>query len=133
MHVTLLAFADTFLGAWIGAQFARENSGVCRALLLAYGLLAFNIPVHYLLLGLGKVRFLATTNVLAGILSLSTSLLLSYWGFTAFVLGKLLFAPLIFLNFIALRRCMHAGVGIVTNQSAISSTNPLPVQPTKPD
>ena len=130
--LTLLTFADTFLGAWIGAQFAQENSGVCRVLLAAYGLLAFNIPVHYLLLGLGNVRFLATTNILAGVLSLGASLLLSYWGFTAFVLGKLLFAPLIFLNFIALRKSAYAAVKVVADESAMSSANNLPSQPTKP-
>lgn len=130
--LALLTFADTFLGAWIGVQFAQENSGLCRVLLAAYGLLAFNIPVHYLLLGLGNVSFLATTNIFAGVVSLGTSLLLSYYGFTAFVLGKLLFAPLIFLNFIALRKSAHAAVNVVVDESAMSAAENLPGHSTKP-
>ena len=100
----LLAFADTFLSLWIGANFAQENAGICRILLVAYGLLAFNIPIHYLLLGLGSVRFLAAANIAAGVVSLGASLMLSPWGFAHFVLGKVFFAPFIFLNFIVLRK-----------------------------
>lgn len=102
--VLLIAFAETILRLWVGADFARENAAICRLLIGAYGLLAFNIPVHYMLLGLGSVRFLALTNFLAGLTSLSASLLMSQHGLANFVLGKLFFAPLILLNFLALHR-----------------------------
>lgn len=100
----LIFVADTVLSLWIGTAFAQENSGICRILIGAYGLLAFNIPVHYLLLGLGAVRFLAAATVAAGTVSLIASLLLSPWGFTYFVVGKLLFAPLILFNFVMLHK-----------------------------
>ncbi len=103
----LVAVTDTVLSLWIGTAFAQENSGICRILIAAYGLLAFNIPVHYLLLGLGAVRFLAAINFAAGTVSLLASLLLSPWGFSDFVLGKLLFAPLILLNFVVLRKSIQ--------------------------
>jgi hypothetical protein len=54
-------------------------------MLAAYGLLAFNIPMHYVLLGLGNVRFLAFTNILAGVVSLAASMLLAGSGFVHFV------------------------------------------------
>ena len=105
--LVLIFVADSLLSLWIGAVFAQENSGVCRILIGAYGLLAFNIPIHYLLLGLGSVRFLAATNILASTVSLGASLLLSPWGFGYFVLGKLFFAPLILLNFVMLRKSVQ--------------------------
>ena len=103
----LIAFADSILSLWIGAAFAQENLGLSRILMGAYGLLAFNIPVHYLLLGLGNVRFLAATNILASTVSLGASLLLSPWGLAYFALGKLFFAPLILFNFVVLRKSVQ--------------------------
>lgn len=97
------AIAEFILSTWISAEFAQNNSGLFRILLAAYGLLAFSIPVHYLLVGFGSVRSLAAVNVLAGFVSLGASALMSPWGFSYFVLGKLLFAPLILLNFVMLR------------------------------
>jgi O-antigen/teichoic acid export membrane protein len=106
----LIVVADTVLNLWIGPAFAEANSGICRILIGAYGLLAFNIPVHYLLLGLGAVRFLAAISVVAGAVSLIASLLLCPLGFTYFVVGKLFYAPLTFLNFIVLSKAtrLHA-------------------------
>ena len=104
----LIGIADPVLRLWIGAEFAQANLGICRILIAAYGLLAFCIPVHYLLLGLGSVRFLAATNILASAVSLVASLVLSQWGFNYFVLGKLFFAPLILLNFVSLHKSIRS-------------------------
>jgi O-antigen/teichoic acid export membrane protein len=104
----LIFTADTFLNLWISPTFARENSDICRVLIGAYGLLAFNIPVHYLLMGLGAIRFLAAANVAAGIVSLVASIILMPWGLMHFVVGKLFFAPLILLNFIMLHKTTTA-------------------------
>lgn len=104
----LIVFADTVLSLWLGTAFAEENSGICRILIGAYGLLAFNIPVHYVLLGLGAVRVLAAVNLAAGAVSLLASLLLSPWGFTYFAMGKLFFAPFILLNFTMLRKSIQS-------------------------
>ena len=114
--LVLIAFVNTFLSLWIGAEFAKDNSGIARILLAAYGLLAFNIPIHYLLLGLGSVRFLAAANILAGIVSLGASVAMSPWGFTHFVLGKLFFAPLILLNFVALRKSVQPGAASLSDR-----------------
>lgn len=103
----LIVVADTVLSLWIGAAFAEENSGICRILIGAYGLLAFNIPVHYLLLGLGAIRILAAINLAAGAVSLLASLLLFPWGLTYFAIGKLFFAPLILFNFTMLGKSIQ--------------------------
>lgn len=102
--LAIIAGAQIFLSLWINVDFANRNLEIARILLMSYGLLAFNIPGHYLLLGKGQVRFLAATNLLAGFVSLTASLLMSPWGLVEFVIGKLLFAPLILFNFAALRR-----------------------------
>jgi O-antigen/teichoic acid export membrane protein len=102
--LTLIVFADVILSLWISEAFAKDNSTICRVLIGAYGLLAFNIPVHYLLLGLGAVRILATINLAAGAVSLIASLLLHPWGLTYFAMSKLFFAPFIFLNFTILHK-----------------------------
>jgi O-antigen/teichoic acid export membrane protein len=100
----LIGVVDTLLTVWISSEFAKENSYISRILIGAYGLLAFNIPVHYILLGLGAVRALAVINLFAGAVSLVASLVASPWGLTYFVIGKLFFAPLILLNFVILRK-----------------------------
>lgn len=110
--VLLIFLAEPLLRLWIGPGFARENANICRLLIGGYGLLAFSIPAHYMLLGLGNVRFLAATNIAAGLVSLCASLALSPLGFAYFAAGKLFFAPLIFLNFLVLHRSAERGAAV---------------------
>ena len=102
--VILIIFAEVILELWIGTEFSANNANICRLLIAGYGLLAFNIPVHFMLLGLGSVKFLALTNLIAGIASTSASFFLTPFGMEYFALGKLCFAPLTFLNFLMLKQ-----------------------------
>jgi O-antigen/teichoic acid export membrane protein len=104
LPILLAVFTPHILSAWMGAPFAAANATLCIILIVAYGLLSANIPVHYLVVGLGKVMPLAVINLLSGVLSVTSSLMLAGFGLNAFVLGKLLFAPLTFVNFLILQR-----------------------------
>lgn len=92
------------LKIWMGEEFFVENITLGSVLLLAYGILAFNVPAHYLLMGLGKIKYLSLINLAAGLASVVTSLLLASLGLIWFSAAKLLFGPIILVNFIKLKK-----------------------------
>lgn len=92
------------LTLWLGASFAQTNVQLLCVLLVAYGLLAFNVPAHYLLLGLGRVRFLSLSNLAAGTVVAATSVVVAPLGLTAFAAAKLAYGPVTFVNYEVIRR-----------------------------
>jgi O-antigen/teichoic acid export membrane protein len=104
LPIAMGIMAVTVLGFWINPRFAAENSSICIVLLFAYGLLSFNIPCHFLLLGMNFAKYVALVNALAGLLSILFSIFLLPQGIIAFAIGKLIYAPVTLLNFIKLRR-----------------------------
>jgi len=82
------------LRIWIGVDFADKNSLLLMMLMLATTVLAFTIPAHFIVLGLGKVKACAVVLLLGGCVALAGSLIAtiaSAWGLLAFVLGRLLY------------------------------------------
>lgn len=99
--------ANPLLSAWIDPDFAASSTRLLQIFLLAYGVLAFNIPGHYLLLGLGDARFVSLSNLAAGVLSITASVALLPLGLVAFAAGKLGYGPIIALNQLRLGRIGH--------------------------
>lgn len=92
------------LNAWLGTQFYVGNIELELLLVFAYGILAFNVPAHYFLMGLGRIRFLSLVNLAAGLLSVLLSLILAPLGLIWFSAAKILFGLLILVNFVELKR-----------------------------
>lgn len=92
------------LSLWIGPDFAAKNETLVLALLLSFAILASNIPLYYVLVGIGKVRLLTFLNIVGGVLSLSAGFLTAQFGLVAFALSKSIFGLVVMLAAIPLAR-----------------------------
>lgn len=104
LPIILYVLLPVILKVWLGEEFYVNNIELGSVLILAYGILAFNVPAHYLLLGLGKIRYLSFINLTAGMASVGVSLVLAPFGLIWFSVAKLLFGPIILINFLQLRK-----------------------------
>jgi O-antigen/teichoic acid export membrane protein len=103
LPLIMVFFSATILRLWISPSFAVENSQLCMMLFLAYGILSFNIPRYYLLLGIGRADFVAVLVLLAGIAAILSSLAFLSIGVSAFALGKIVYAIVALSLFIPLK------------------------------
>lgn len=102
MLVALIS--NEVLSLWIGPEFAAKNEALVLALLLSFAILASNIPLYYVLVGIGRVRLLTFLNVVGGALSLSAGFLTAHLGLVAFALSKSIFGLVVMLAAIPLAR-----------------------------
>lgn len=82
------------LTVWIDADFAHENYYLGLALLASYAILNSNIPLHYILLGMGQVRLITILNLVAGFLSIFIGWSIAASGIVFFALSKCVYAPI---------------------------------------
>lgn len=104
LPIALLMGLPFLLTLWLGSDFYMENKEIAIILIFAYGLMAFNVPAHFFLMGLGKVRFISVSNLIGGIATVLASLMLSPLGLVWFAASKLLFGPVILVNFYKLKK-----------------------------
>ena len=62
----LLVLGPAFLSSWIGAEAAGPTADVLPWLVLAYWVLALNVVPYYILRGIGHIRSVGLTVVIAG-------------------------------------------------------------------
>jgi O-antigen/teichoic acid export membrane protein len=67
LAAALLLFGPAFLQIWIGSEAAIPTARLLPWLVIAYWILALNIVFYYLLLGMGRIRFVSITVVISGI------------------------------------------------------------------
>ena len=67
--IALLLLGTPLLHLWLGSDAAGPTSQVLPWLVVAYWLLALNIVPYYVLLGMGRVRFVGLTVLVAGIVA----------------------------------------------------------------
>jgi len=102
----LLAFPLVFFGKqiltlWMGSGFANESYVLLAILSTAFFLLAINVVPHNTLLGLGKVRFVAVSNWLGGVLSfIGVVGFIPLMGINGAAIGRLFYGPAISINYI---------------------------------
>lgn len=104
LPIAFLGGSWLVLRLWMGVAFATSNVGLLRVLLVGTTILAFTIPGHYVLLGLGKAKFTAILLVVAGLISLMSSVSLAGFGLIAFAVGRLMYGAIACLYFIPLLR-----------------------------
>jgi O-antigen/teichoic acid export membrane protein len=97
----LVFWGRKLLTIWMGPTFAQNSYLVLIILALGFCLVSLNVVPHFTLLGLGKVRFLAITNVVGGVISLvSAALLIPPFGLIGAAAGRLFYGPIISLNYL---------------------------------
>ena len=65
----LLLFGPMILRGWIGPDSAHPTAQILPWLVIAYWILASNVVPYYLLLGMGRVRFVGLTVLGSGVLA----------------------------------------------------------------
>jgi O-antigen/teichoic acid export membrane protein len=96
----LILFGRPLLTLWMGPVFAQQGYIVLTYLAVANACLGASVAAHYILLALGQARFVASVNLLGGVLSLGCiALLMPYFGLAGAAMGRLLYAGAIALNF----------------------------------
>jgi len=103
----LILWGRPILTLWMGAEFASHASVLLAILGAAYALLSMNVVPHNTLLGLGQVRFVSIANLAGGALSLiGVAALLPVIGLNGAGVGRLLYGPVISMNFIRATRSL---------------------------
>jgi O-antigen/teichoic acid export membrane protein len=74
--IPLVLFPFEVLALWVGKDIARSSSELLRSLSIAYCMLVTNVAPHFMLLGLGNVRAIALSSIVAGVVSVATAVLL---------------------------------------------------------
>ena len=71
LALALLLLGPALLRVWIGEASAVPTAQILSWLVIAYWILALNVVPYYILLGLGRIRFIGLTVVLCGIASVT--------------------------------------------------------------
>jgi O-antigen/teichoic acid export membrane protein len=101
---------------WMGPAFAQHAASSLSVVALSFALLAFNIPGHYALLALGRVRFVTAVNLVGGALSLGLALLLvPRFGILGAAMARLAYGPVTWLIYLKLDHVLR------TRQSMLSA------------
>lgn len=100
----VILFSYNILDIWIGPIFAENNQKILVVLLMGGAILAFTVPMHYVVLGLGNVKYGAQLLVAAGIASIASSFLLSFLGLVGFALGRSTYGAIACLYFVPIYR-----------------------------
>lgn len=99
----LLIFGRKILTLWLGAAEAEASAEVLWYLTIAYWLLAINVVPHFILLGVGRIRVVATSNLVAGLVSLlAMFMLIQHYGLMGVGIARIIFGVIILSNFISL-------------------------------
>jgi O-antigen/teichoic acid export membrane protein len=99
----LLIFGRQILTLWLGDAMAAECADVLWYLTIAYWLLAINVAPHFILLGVGRIRFVALSNIAAGVMSLIVMyVLVQLYGLMGVGIARIIYGAIILVNFVSL-------------------------------
>ena len=72
----IIYFSKEILTLWVGATMAAQAAYILVGLSISFVILAVNIVPHFVLLGCNNARFIAISNLIAGVASILASLML---------------------------------------------------------
>lgn len=99
----LLVFGRSILSIWLGEKEAEASTELLWYLSVAYWLLAINVAPHFILLGAGRMRFVAMSNFVAGAASLASMLVLvQSYGVIGIATGRIFYGAIILINCLVL-------------------------------
>jgi O-antigen/teichoic acid export membrane protein len=92
--------AHPILTIWVGSGVADDSSMLLRLLALGYCTLALPTAAHYFLYGIGQAKWVAISNLAAGVLSLLLNLMLVPWfGVLGAAATRFAYGAVIMLSF----------------------------------
>ena len=92
--------AHPILGIWVGSVVADDSATLLRLLALGYCTLALPTAAHYFLYGIGQAKWVALSNLAAGMLSLLLNVMLIPWfGVLGAAATRFAYGAVIMLSF----------------------------------
>ncbi len=105
LAVPIIFFAHSILTLWVGQAIADSTATSLRLLTFAYLILGINVGAHYVLLGANKVRFIALSNTVAGIITVAIGIwAVNRYGLEGAAFSRVAYGIIISSNFAALYR-----------------------------
>jgi O-antigen/teichoic acid export membrane protein len=99
----LLIFGRKILTLWLGEAEAEASTGVLLYLTVAYWLLAINVVPHFILLGVGKIRIVAISNLAAGLVSLFVMyMLIQHYGLVGVGIARIAYGAITLVTLVSL-------------------------------
>lgn len=123
LALTLLIFGRQILSLWLGEALDESSVDVLWYLTIAYWFLAINIVPHYILLGVGRFRFVAMSNLVAGMISLIAMFVLAHsHGLMGVRVARIVYGVITLVNFLPLIEFLRSAHGeFAAKNSTISS------------
>lgn len=101
----LFVFRVPILTLWLGTEIAVAAAPALALLTIAYWVLSLGVLPHFILLGLGRMRFVALANLAAGLLTLGVMLLMvGPLGIVGVATARIVYGVAVLVNFVPLRR-----------------------------
>ncbi len=93
LAIVLILIGPTFLHYWVGAESAAPASLLLPWLVIAYWILSLNSVSYYLLLGMGRIRFISLTVITSGICAvIAAYMAIDYIGLVGAPAGRAAYA-----------------------------------------
>ena len=118
----LILVGPAFLKVWIGAEAAIPTSQILPWLVVAYWILALNSVPYFLMLGMGRIRFISLTVIASGF----AAVIAAYFAIVNFGLigapaGRIVYAILALVLFVPIIRELRSEGGDVPALSTIAT------------
>ncbi len=112
-----------FLHVWIGTEAAVPTAQILPWLVLAYWILALNSVPYFLMLGMGRIRFISLTVIVSGI----SAIVAAYFAIVSFGVigapaGRILYAVLTLVLFVPIIQKLRSEGSEVPALSMISTS-----------
>lgn len=100
LALALFVIGPAFLVWWMGSEFAAQTGNLLTWLVLGYFVLALAVAPHFLLLGRGEARFVSLSNIVGGIATLLSALvLIPVAGLVGAAWSRLAYGPVLAVSF----------------------------------
>lgn len=111
LAVGLLLFNKGLLELWLGVGQSAPVTQILPHLVVAYWLLALNVTPHYILLSVGRFRFVSLTNISAGLMFIiSAYIFAERYGVVGLASARSIYGLVIMINIIPfIREIRRAG------------------------
>ena len=98
--ILLIFFPEEIFKLWLGRDLPPDAMAALTPLTLSFFLLCLNVPPYFMLLGTGRVRYVAILNLAAGIVSISIlASMLDAGGLYIAAVSKLAYASILLVQF----------------------------------
>lgn len=112
--IMLTVFTPIILKNWISPEFSTQNLDLSILLLLGFTVLCINIPSHFMLVGLGDIRFVSLLNLIAGGVCVALMLSLNLKNLSEFAEVRIVYGILLLITWWRLHKKLRSPLPIAS-------------------